>query len=98
MHCIQTSEDFRFKGEHIRDLEAAIQHVHSVNDEFPKIRAVVDCYVLLKPPFLTESEAIQDAIRSIDWAYDRGVDIGHSFCKHGQGKYPLLVAESATRI
>jgi radical SAM enzyme (TIGR01210 family) len=62
------------KGEHVRDLEAAINHIHLVNREFPGLRVVVDCYVLLKPPFLTESEAIQDATTSIDWAYDRGVD------------------------
>ncbi|MGZ2257074.1 hypothetical protein [Roseobacter sp. A03A-229] len=33
---------------------------------------VVDCYVLLKPIFLRESEAIEDCVRSINWAYDQG--------------------------
>ncbi len=33
---------------------------------------VVDCYVLLKPIFLSENEAIEDCVRSINWAYDQG--------------------------
>lgn len=62
------------KNQHIRDLERAIESVHEVNESDRKKRVIVDCYVLLKPPFITEAEAIQDAISSINWAYDRGVD------------------------
>lgn len=32
-------------------------------------------YVLLKPPFLTEAMAIEDAISSIEWAFSKGVDV-----------------------
>ncbi len=32
-------------------------------------------YVLLKPPFLTESNAIQDTAKSIKWAFEKGVDV-----------------------
>lgn len=31
-------------------------------------------HILLKPPFLTEDEAIRDAIQSIKWAFDNGAD------------------------
>jgi radical SAM enzyme (TIGR01210 family) len=31
-------------------------------------------HVLLKPPFLTESEAIEDAVKSIRWSIDNGSD------------------------
>jgi radical SAM enzyme (TIGR01210 family) len=62
------------KGERLQDLEQAIAEVLAVDARHASRRIVVDCYVLLKPPFLTEAEAIDDAIRSITWAYDRGVD------------------------
>lgn len=32
-------------------------------------------YVLLKPPFLSEQAAIDDAVSSIHWAFDHGVDV-----------------------
>ena len=32
-------------------------------------------YILLKPPFLDERPAIEDAIASINWAFDNGVDV-----------------------
>ena len=35
---------------------------------------VVDCYVLLKPLWLSEAEAVRDAINSINWAYDQGAE------------------------
>jgi radical SAM enzyme (TIGR01210 family) len=62
------------KGERIADIERAL---NVITREFPqrgRRKVVADCYVLLKPPFMTEAEAIEDAIRSITWAYDRGVD------------------------
>lgn len=62
------------KGERLEDLERAISEVLAVDQRESQRRVVVDCYVLLKPPFLTEAEAIEDAIRSVTWAYDRNVD------------------------
>lgn len=32
-------------------------------------------YVLLKPPFLTESMGIEDSIRTIQWAFTNGIDV-----------------------
>ena len=62
------------KAEAIEDIERAIERVLKVNARTPDRHVVVDCYVLLKPPFLTEGEAIEDAIESITWAYDHGAE------------------------
>ncbi|CBS87287.1 hypothetical protein [Azospirillum lipoferum] len=53
-------------------LERAFEIIRGSSD--PTRRIVFDLYVLLKPPFLSEREAIDDAVRSIDWAFDRGAD------------------------
>jgi len=79
------------KGERIDHTIRAIDRIANVDRDNEGRRIVADCYVLLKPPFLTESEAIEDAIRSITWAYDRGVDTvtlfvntikDRTLCKH----------------
>ena len=62
------------KGERSAEFDYALQEVMAVHRRQGFRRVVADCYVLLKPPFLTEAEAIEDAIRSITWAYDRGAD------------------------
>src|SRR5262249_4147358 len=62
------------KGERISDIEKALSCIQKMDKTQQKRRIVADCYVLLKPPFLTEGEAIEDAIRSITWAYERGVE------------------------
>lgn len=50
----------------------AFETIRTASD--PTRRIVFDLYVLLKPPFLSEREAIDDAVRSIDWAFDKGAD------------------------
>ncbi|MFZ1641924.1 MAG: hypothetical protein WAV07_10960 [Candidatus Contendobacter sp.] len=62
------------KSERCAEFVHALNEVIAVHRRQTFRRVVADCYVLLKPPFLTEAEAIEDAIRSITWAYDRGAD------------------------
>lgn len=59
------------KGEGHKAIADAMQLIKDVNSKTEK-SVVVDCYVLLKPMWLSESEAVQDAINSINWAYDHG--------------------------
>lgn len=47
-------------------------------------------YILLKPPFLTEAEAIKEAIDTIDYAFKIGIDGGVSIEICGVQKYSLL--------
>lgn len=51
-------------------------------DEFKKVIPVLKqydiqflAYILLKPPFVNEKTAIEDAISSINWAFKNGVDV-----------------------
>lgn len=62
------------KGERRTEFAHAFNEIRSVHQRQTFRSVIADCYVLLKPPFLTEAEAIDDAIRSITWAYDRGAD------------------------
>lgn len=45
-------------------------------------------HVLLKPPFLTESEAIADAVNTVSWAFEHGAD-GIVFCMTNLKPYTL---------
>lgn len=83
------------KNERIADFEHAISEIAAVQRRHPTRRVVSDCYILLKPPFLTEAEAIDDAIRSVTWALDRGVETvtlfpntlkNRTLCSHLAGK------------
>lgn len=62
------------KGERIRDLERALATVRKANHQIDRLAVTADCYVLLKPAFMNEREAIEDAIRSISWAYEAGAE------------------------
>jgi len=61
------------KGLNMPQLEAALSLIDRLRDAFP-VRLGSELYTLLKPPFLSEREAIDDAVRSIEWAWARGAD------------------------
>lgn len=53
------------------DLSKVLQALEIIKINKIKVLA----YVLLKPPFLDENPAIEDAISSIDWAFKNGADV-----------------------
>ena len=46
--------------------------IEEVNDTQQGVHLAFEIYVLLKPIFLTEAEAIEEAIRTIEWSYAGG--------------------------
>jgi radical SAM enzyme (TIGR01210 family) len=67
------------KGYGVDQMRAAFEIVRSVNASQDRVRVEVDVYVLLKPLFLTEQEAIDEAVRTIDWAYAEGAETAALF-------------------
>jgi hypothetical protein len=53
-------------------LLAALHNISEANRRSRGPRVTADIYVFLKPPFVTEQEAIIDAARSVEWAFDNG--------------------------
>ena len=62
------------KGSNNKIIEATMQRIIDMRPNYPKLFLSIDVYVLLKPPFLSEREAISDAIESIEWAFAKGAD------------------------
>lgn len=59
-------DQFINKGFSKKDFEKAVKIAH-------KYKIDTHCYVLLKPPFLTESEAIDEAVKTIKYCFKKGV-------------------------
>lgn len=62
------------KGYGPGDVEQAIEVIDTVNAAQNRIRVAFEVYVLLKPLFLSEQEGIDEAIRTIEWAYANGAE------------------------
>jgi radical SAM enzyme (TIGR01210 family) len=62
------------KGYGRQHVKRAVEIINAVNSERKNIRVDFEIYVLLKPLFLSEMEGIDEAIRTIDWAYAQGAD------------------------
>ena len=60
------------KGNVKDDYLRAIRVIKEVNRDFPRLNVTFETYVLLKPPFLSEWEAIDDAVRSVEWSFAAG--------------------------
>lgn len=48
--------------------------IDEANRRQSRVRITSEIYVLLKPILLTESEGIEEAVRTIAWAYDHGAE------------------------
>ena len=60
------------KGNVKEDYLRAIRVIKEVDRDFPHLNVTFETYVLLKPPFLSEWEAIDDAVRSVEWSFAAG--------------------------
>lgn len=61
------------KGNDLPAIRTAIDAIHKAN-ETSTVRIGFELYVLLKPPLMSEGEAIDDAVTSIEWAIAQGAD------------------------
>jgi radical SAM enzyme (TIGR01210 family) len=61
------------KGNDLPAIRKAIEIIKAISGE-GDVRIGFELYVLLKPPFLGEREAIDDAVKTIEWAATLGAD------------------------
>jgi radical SAM enzyme (TIGR01210 family) len=50
-----------------------VEATHAAKDMHPLSAFVVETHVLLKPPLISEREAVEDAVKAIEWSLDNGV-------------------------
>ena len=55
-------------------VDQAIGAIEAANQLQSRVKVAFEIYVMLKPLFLSEQEAIDEALRTINWAYDKGAD------------------------
>lgn len=58
------------KGYNTNQIDRAIEVIDRVNAAQSRVQVDFEIYVLLKPLFLTEREAIDEAARTIKWSFD----------------------------
>ncbi|HEX8597019.1 MAG TPA: hypothetical protein VF952_00700 [Chloroflexia bacterium] len=63
-----------YKGYGRSHVEAAIRVINAVNADQAHLDITFEVYVMLKPLFLSEQEAIDEALRTIDWCYAAGAE------------------------
>jgi len=62
------------KGYGPEDIEEALEIMRAVERRHPSVRIHFETYTLLKPIFLTEGEAVAEALSTLEWAFERGVE------------------------
>jgi len=62
------------KGYGLWHVEQAINAIDKVNAAQSRVHVTFEVYVMLKPLFLSEQEAIDEALETIDWVYARGAE------------------------
>ncbi|MCL4467183.1 MAG: hypothetical protein M1389_14395 [Chloroflexi bacterium] len=62
------------KGFGTRSIRKAVRAIDRVNSAQQEVRVAFEIYVLLKPLFLSEQEGIDEALRTIQWAYAQGAE------------------------
>lgn len=60
------------KGYGIDAVLSAKHVIDEVNGQQSRVRVHFETYVMIKPMFLTESEGIDEALRTVDWSYENG--------------------------
>lgn len=60
------------KGYNTNHIDRAISVIEQANAAQSRVKVDFEVYVLLKPLFLTEREAIDEALRTIKWSFSRG--------------------------
>lgn len=61
------------KGNDLPAIGKAIENLKTAQSKTNR-RLGFELYILLKPPFLSERESVEDAVRSIEWAVLQGAD------------------------
>ncbi len=55
-------------------VEQAVKAIDEVNTTQSRVHVTFEVYVMLKPLFLSEQEAIDEALQTIDWVYAQGAE------------------------
>ncbi len=62
------------KGYRVEDVLRAREAVEEANRLQARVRVMFETYVMVKPLFLSEGEAIDEAVRTVEWSYANGAE------------------------
>jgi radical SAM enzyme (TIGR01210 family) len=73
----------------------SLDAVRCADSELEDVSVVAEAHVLLKPPVLTEAEAIDDATAAIEWCLNEGFERAILMVCSAKPRTPLRAAEAA---
>ncbi len=62
------------KGYRAEDVLRAREAIEEANRRQARVRVMFEAYVMIKPLFLSEAEAIDEAVRTVEWSYANGAE------------------------